>query len=137
MPFTTQITVRFGDCDPAGLVYYPVIFHYLHIAMEEFLGSVLRVGYNELMVSERIGFPTVKVQTQFQKPILYGDQVQITIGVTKVGRSSLTLQYDLARSSDKVLYATATLVHVAMNLDSRRSTEIPDRFREALMNSTG
>jgi hypothetical protein len=23
MTFSTRITVRFGDCDPAGLVYYP------------------------------------------------------------------------------------------------------------------
>jgi 4-hydroxybenzoyl-CoA thioesterase len=137
MPFTTNITVRFGDCDPAGLVYYPVIFHYLHVAMEEFLGSVLRVGYNELMVGERIGFPTVKVEAEFQKPILYGDQVRITVRVIKVGRSSLTLQYDLSRSADNVAYATATLAHVAMNLDSRRSIEIPDRFREALMSSAG
>jgi 4-hydroxybenzoyl-CoA thioesterase len=136
MPFTTNITVRFGDCDPAGLVYYPVIFHYLHVAMEEFIGSVLCVRYNELMVSERIGFPTVKVEAEFQKPILYGDQVQITVRVIKVGRSSLTLQYDLARSTDNVAYATATLVHAAMDLDTRRSIEIPDRFREGLMNST-
>ncbi|MCA1633568.1 MAG: hypothetical protein LC802_07595 [Acidobacteria bacterium] len=35
MSFSTRITVRFGDTDPAGLVYYPNIFHYFHIALEE------------------------------------------------------------------------------------------------------
>lgn len=39
MPFSTRITVRFGDADPAGLVYYPVLFHYCHAAMEEFFAA--------------------------------------------------------------------------------------------------
>src|SRR5947209_2361256 len=25
MPFTARINIRFGDCDPAGLVYYPLL----------------------------------------------------------------------------------------------------------------
>ena len=45
MPFSTRITVRFGDADPAGLVYYPTFFHYFHIAMEEFFAARCGISY--------------------------------------------------------------------------------------------
>jgi hypothetical protein len=44
MPFATDITIRFGDCDHAGLFYYPVIFHYLQVAIEN---EVLRFMFRE------------------------------------------------------------------------------------------
>ena len=50
MPFSTRITVRFGDTDPAGLVYYPNIFHYFHIAMEEFFADRCGISYQKLML---------------------------------------------------------------------------------------
>ncbi|MBC7911107.1 MAG: acyl-CoA thioesterase, partial [Pyrinomonadaceae bacterium] len=46
MPFSTRIRVRFGDADPAGLVYYPVIFHYFHIALEEFFAACCGITYH-------------------------------------------------------------------------------------------
>jgi len=53
MPFTARINVRFGDCDPAGLVYYPALFHYCHAAMEEFFSARCGISYARLVVDER------------------------------------------------------------------------------------
>lgn len=63
MSFSTRIKIRFGDTDPAGLVYYPNIFPYFHIPMEEFFSTQCGVGYDQLLAAERIGFPTVNIQT--------------------------------------------------------------------------
>src|SRR2546423_11828242 len=62
MPFTARINVRFGDCDPAGLVYYPVLFHYCYAAMEEFFSVRCGVTYARLAAEERLRFPTVNVR---------------------------------------------------------------------------
>lgn len=45
MPFSTRMKIRFGDTDPAGLVYYPNIFHYFHIAMEEYFSAHCGISY--------------------------------------------------------------------------------------------
>ena len=132
MPFNTRITVRFGDCDPAGLVYYPTILHYLHIAMEEFFRERCGIEYHRLMADERIGFPTVNTQTEFFVPLVYGDEAEIEVRVLKVGNSSLTLGYTLRRASDGRVCATARNVHVAMDLDTRRSRPIPLNYRGCL-----
>ncbi|HEY1404491.1 MAG TPA: thioesterase family protein [Pyrinomonadaceae bacterium] len=135
MPFSTRITVRFGDTDPAGLVYYPNIFHYFHIALEEFFSARCRISYRQLMADERTGFPTVKTETEFFAPIIYGDEVDVEIYVSHTGNSSATFEYAARRASDRTLCARATQVHVAMNLDTRRPVAIPEKYRLAFAQS--
>src|SRR5215212_2159873 len=112
MSFSTCIKVRFGDCDPAGLVYYPVIFHYCHIAMEEFFAERCAVAYHALMAGERIGFPTVNVRAEFFAPLVYGDEAEVEVSVGRVGRSSVTFEYNVWRASDRALCARSTQIHV-------------------------
>jgi len=135
MPFSTRITVRFGDADPAGLVYYPNIFHYYHIALEEFFAARCGISYQKLMADERLGFPTVNVQAEFFAPLVYGDEVDVEVFVTRTGRSSATFEYSIRRASDEILCARAILVQVAMDLDARRAVFIPERYRQAFAQS--
>jgi Predicted thioesterase len=131
MPFQTRIRVRFGDADPAGLVYYPVIFHYFHIALEEYFAARCGISYERLMASERIGFPTVNAQTEFFIPLVYGDEVELEIYVSKTGNSSATFEYAAKRVSDGALCASSKQIQVCMNLDTRRAVPIPDKYRRA------
>ena len=135
MSFSTRIIVRFGDTDPAGLVYYPNLFHYCHVAMEEFFAARCGIGYHELMAEERIGFPTVNVQAEFMIPLVYGDEAVIEVFVSDVGRSSATFEYMIKRAVDGALCARARMVHVAMNLDERRAVAISDQLRRAFAES--
>ncbi len=128
MSFSTRIKVRFGDCDPAGLVYYPVIFHYCHIAMEDFFAERCGIPYHRLMMDERLGFPTVNAQAEFFVPLVYGDEARVEVSVARVGRSSVTFEYSIRRAEDSVLCARSTNVHVSMNLDTRRAVPIPERY---------
>lgn len=135
MPFSTRIKVRFGDADPAGLVYFVNLFHYYHVAMEEFFAARCGISYQELMADERLGFPTVNVQAEFFTPLVYGDEAEVEVYVSRVGESSATFEYSLWRVSDRVLCARATHVQVAMNLDERRAVPIPDKYRRAFAES--
>src|SRR3954468_19247768 len=129
MPFTTRITVRFGDCDPAGLVYYPVLFHYCHAAMEEFFAARCGVEYARLVAAERVGFPTVNASAEFFEPLVYGDVAEVEVWVSRVGSSSVTFEYRLRRARDSRLCASATLVQVSMSLDTRRAVPVPEHLR--------
>ena len=137
MSFSILIPVRFGDADPAGLVYYPVILHYLHVAMEEFFAARCGITYARLMQDERIGFPTVNVQAEFFVPLVYGDEALVELFISRVGRSSATFEYTVRRASDGTLCARSTQVQVAMNLDTRRAVPVPDHYRDAFARSKG
>jgi 4-hydroxybenzoyl-CoA thioesterase len=131
MGFSTRIKVRFGDADPAGLVYFVNLFHYYHVAMEEFFAARCGISYQELMADERLGFPTVNVQAEFFTPLVYGDEAEVEVYVSRVGQSSVTFEYSLRRVRDGVLCARATNIQVAMNLDERRAVPVPDKYRTA------
>ena len=135
MPFSAPITVRFGDCDPAGLVYYPVLFHYCHAAMEEFFAARCGKPYARLTQEERLGFPTVNVRAEFFAPLVYGDEADVEIYVSHTGNSSATFEYAVRRAGDRTLCARSTQVHVAMNLDTRRPVPIPEKYRLAFAQS--
>jgi 4-hydroxybenzoyl-CoA thioesterase len=135
MPFTARIPVRFGDCDPAGLVYYPALFHYCHVAMEEFFAARCGVGYARLVSDARAGFPTVNARAEFFEPFVYGDVAEVEVWVSRVGRSSATFEYRLRREGDARLCASASLVQVYMNLDERRAAPVPEELRLAFESS--
>jgi 4-hydroxybenzoyl-CoA thioesterase len=135
MIFSTRIIVRFADVDAAGLVYYPVLFHYCHVAMEEFFAARCGMSYQRLMSEERIGFPLVKAEAEFFVPLVYGDEVDVEVFVSQTGRSSATFEYRLKRAGDGTLCVRATLVQAAMNLETRRAVPVPERLREAFARS--
>ncbi|MBV9957375.1 MAG: acyl-CoA thioesterase [Acidobacteria bacterium] len=131
MHFSFRIRVRFGDADPAGLVYYPTIFHYFHIAMEELFPARCGITYARLMADERLGFPTVRTETEFLIPLVYGDEVEVSMSVRQLGRTSVTFEYEARRAEDGAVCARSAQVHVCMNLDTRRAVPLPERYRAA------
>ncbi len=132
MSFETEITVAFGDTDPAGLVYFPNILHYCHIAMERFFLECCGFSYSSLIRDQNVGFPTVKSESEFLIPILYGDTISVQVQVLELGKSSVQFQYSIRRLSDPAECARIRQVHVAMNLSTRRSTPISTEIRHCI-----
>jgi 4-hydroxybenzoyl-CoA thioesterase len=130
MPFSTRLTVNFGDTDPASLVYFPNIFHYCHIVMERFFHERCGVSYSALIQEKRLGFPTVQIQAEFKSALRYGDVIDVELAVTKVGNKSASLSYQLIREGE--VCVEVSQVVVAMDLATHRSVEIPDSLREHL-----
>ena len=130
MKFTTELPVRFGEIDQAGVVYYPRFFHYFHQAFEEWFRQALGIPYPDLVRKEGIGFPSVRVETEFMKPLRYGDRARVHIEVLEVGKKSLTLGYELVRVPDGEVSARATIKTVAIDNASFSSVPIPDAWRE-------
>ena len=136
MTFSTRISVAFGDTDPTGLVYYPNLLHYCHIAMERFFAARCDVPYSDLIAKDRIGFPTVKIEAEFLTPLIYGDEAEIAVEVAEVGNSSLKLVYTIRRVRDEVVCARVEQIHVAISLDTKKSQSIPSYLRENLITTT-
>lgn len=131
MSVTINLPVRFGDCDPAGFVYYPVLFHYFHLGLEEFFAARCGLTYAALMAEHRLGFPTVHVETDFSAPLIYGNTFDLETQVTQIGTTSATFAYLISRADDELECARSTQVQVCLNLDTRRAVPIPDWLRAA------
>ncbi|MEW6212101.1 MAG: thioesterase family protein [Acidobacteriota bacterium] len=130
MAYRMTIPVRFGDVDRAGIVYYPVIFHYFHIAQEDFFAHYIGVPYHRLIEEERLGFPTIKTATEFYSPLKYGDLIEVVVHISRVGRSSATFEFAIYRKDE--LLARSSEVKVCVRMDVWEKIDIPEKYRALL-----
>jgi 4-hydroxybenzoyl-CoA thioesterase len=131
MAFSTNIIVRFADCDPVGFVYYPRVLHYCHVCMEDFFAARCGISYQQLLDDERIGFATVKIEAEYFVPLLYGDAADVELVIDNLGRSSAHFNYSVKRTSDGVVCARSKQIQVAMDIDKRRAIPLPEKYRVA------
>ena len=123
--FETVLPVRFGDVDYAGIMYYPRFFQNFHAVFEDMFGARLGVPYMSILKERRIGFPMVKIQTDFVQPFRFGDPMRLRIECTRVGRSSIDFLYRgfNGAAAEPSVEARATVVTV--NLDTMKAIAIP------------
>lgn len=126
--FVREVPVRFGDCDPAGIVFYPRYFEMFNNLVEDWCAQGLGTSFRELHHERGLGVPTVSIQTEFLATSKLGDVLRAELSVVKLGGASFTLAIRLA-GEDGGERVRATLVLVLMELDTKRATRIPDAMR--------
>ena len=132
MAFRSQLKIRFGDIDHAGIVYYPRFLHYFHVALEEFFGQALEIDYPVLIDKHRIGLPTVHLETDWSRPLRYGDLMEVEVSVLKLGKTSITFGYRVFRQGEDEPCTVGHNVAVCLNMDTFKKKNIPDWLRERL-----
>ncbi len=126
--FNTVIQVRFGHVDPAGIVYFPRIYDYIHDVFEEVWEKHVGRLYYQLIIDEKIGFPLVHSEVDFLRPLRFGDLPVVSVSCRKVGRTSISLRYVFTVGGEKCLEARMTTVGV--RLETMESLAVPEAFRE-------
>lgn len=131
MVYRAKIKVRFGDIDHAGILYYPRFFHYFHITFEEFFEQRMGVTYDRILNEDRIGFPTVKLETEFRRPLAYGDVLEVAMEVRELGNTSVTFGFTVYRAGTPEVCAVSRQTVVCVDMETFRPTPIPARCRDA------
>ncbi|MGH9762120.1 MAG: acyl-CoA thioesterase, partial [Blastocatellia bacterium] len=78
------------------------------------------------------GFPAVADSSSYLRPMKYGDILEIKVYVSRVGTTSVTLEFEVARKETGELLARSTQTRVTVNMDTWEPISIPDRYRERL-----
>lgn len=128
MAFRTTIPVRFGDVDHAGIVYYPRFYIYFHEAFEDLFNEAGH-SYVQLLDRDRIGFPTVHVETDFKAPLRYGDSLDVELAVLRLGERSATMRYTGYRHRDGQLCVICEITMACIDLDAFKARAIPPDIR--------
>jgi 4-hydroxybenzoyl-CoA thioesterase len=128
--------VRFEEVDAAQIVFFPRFLSYCHEAMEGLFAGV-EGGYVHLVRDRKIGVPAVHVECDFKHPLRYGDIARIETTVEKLGRTSVSFRYAIARASDGVSSASVLHVCVVSDLTLLKAIPIPDDVRAALERHLG
>src|SRR5712692_10527771 len=107
-----NIRIEWGDCDPAGIIFFPRYFAYFDACTHALLERG-GCGQRDLQKDYAIlGFPLADVRARFIIPTRYGDDVLVESRVTKLGRSSLQVQHQLFKDGQLAVEAFETRVSV-------------------------
>ena len=125
--------IRFSDCDPAGIVFYPQYFVMLNGLVEDWVNEGLGLSYHGLVAQRRIGLPTVKLEVDFRAVSRMGDHVMLGLTVERLGSRSMTLAVRCFGAESGEVRMQMTQVIVTTSLETHRAVAIPDDMRAAIL----
>jgi 4-hydroxybenzoyl-CoA thioesterase len=128
--FEVEDTIRFAQCDPAGIVFFPQYLVMLNTLHERWFTEGLGVPYPEYIGVRRLGVPTVRLECDFTAVSKHGDRLRQRLAVAKLGRTSLELAVEFDSAGE--LRARFRQVLVCTSLATHKSHPLPDDLRAAM-----
>jgi YbgC/YbaW family acyl-CoA thioester hydrolase len=130
---TMTLSIQFGDCDPAGIVYYPNYFRFFDNATASMLSAAFGMVKRDWPAHYAIaGIPMVDTGARFLKPSTFGENVDIHSEITALGRSSFSVQHRLPKSGELAIEAHEKRVWVVRDGESIRPVPLPEDVRQLL-----
>jgi 4-hydroxybenzoyl-CoA thioesterase len=117
-----SIHIEWGDCDPAGIVYYPRYFAYFDNCTSALFESAGLPKHQMLKRFGIVGIPMVDTRARFVLPSRFGDDVVVESSILKWNRSSFEIQHKLFRGETLAVECWETRVW------SARSPNDPDKI---------
>lgn len=132
MIFARRTRIRFSDCDPAGIVFYPQYFVLFNDLLEAWIDATLEGGFAGYILRQRLGIPTVHLEGDFRSVSRMGDEVSLALEVLRVGTRSFDLALSCTGSAGEVRMCFRQTL-VTTSLETHRSIPIPPELRAALL----
>ena len=122
--------LRFSDCDPSGIAFFPSYFVLLNGVVEDWW-THLGTPWTDLIGKRRIGTPTVRLDTIFAAPAMFGETLEFHLHAEDLGKSVLVLQHHVFGPDRKIRWRARQHL-VATSLSTHRPTPWPDDVRQAI-----
>jgi 4-hydroxybenzoyl-CoA thioesterase len=126
--FYSNMLVRFSHCDPAGIIFYPHYFVMFNGLVEDWFNHALEINYADFITTRRLGLPMVNIQCDFLAPSEIGEIITLTLGIERIGKSSLTLAIHALLDTQTRIKARLTLC--VFSFQTKRAVPIPDDLRQ-------
>jgi 4-hydroxybenzoyl-CoA thioesterase len=112
------LRIEWGDCDPAGIVFYPRYFAMFDTSTTALLERALgmkKIAF--LKTYDAAGYPLVDTRARFLSPTRFGDDVVIETTLTELKRTSFCVQHRLLRDDVVAVECFETRVWVGRDPD--------------------
>ena len=130
-PFIIEEHVRWSDVDAAGIIFYGSYVRFIELAETE-LFRAAGLPYGEIFHRYDLLLPRVQVHTEFHYPARLDDRLRMAVYFGKVGRKSLTMNFEAIHLGANRLAAHGYLVLVCADRETLRSRALPPELVERL-----
>jgi acyl-CoA thioester hydrolase len=133
-PVVLTWPVQWGDQDAFQHVNNTVYFRWFESARIRY-GEL--IGLDDLMKTQKIGPILATITCDYRLPITYPDTVLIGARISRIGRSSLTMDHILLSEAAGSVAAEGTSTLVIYDYNTARSHPVPAPLREAIAKLEG
>jgi acyl-CoA thioester hydrolase len=126
--YVHELRVRYGECDPQGIVFNANYLLYFDVAFTELWREA--IGPWQHMVERGVDAVVAEANTRFRSPARYDDVLQLRARITRLGNTSLTTEIDVVRDGEVLV--EGRLRHVFVDARTWRKTKMPEWIAEGL-----
>ncbi len=130
-PFTIRRRVRWGDCDPAGVVYTGRFTDYLMSAVTLFFAELGGGQYSRWVESLGVDTPCKGMAFTFHKALWPEDEFDLVCTVPAVRESSYDIAVEAARPDGSPVFS-GRFSPICIGRSERKRVPIPAAYLEAL-----
>ena len=126
--FRHRLRVRYGECDPQGVVYFARYGDYVDIGMTELWRE--RIGPYGEMVDAGSDMVVAELVLRYRASAVFDDELDVVIGVDRLGETSLTCGWRIER--DGGVLVEGTIRQVCIDPATKAKKPLPADVRAAL-----
>lgn len=113
-PFTTRRRVEFRDTDAAGIVHFSAFFFWMESVEHEMLRAAGVAVVDRGADGVDASWPRVSVSCDYLAAARFGDEVDVSVVVEAIGRSSVTYGFIFSRSGTEIARGRVVAVRCLM-----------------------
>ncbi len=126
--FVHRLRVRYGECDPQGVVFNANYFMYFDVALTELWREALG-AYGE-MTAGGTDMVVAEARARYLAPAHFDDELDVRVSISHLGTTSMGTRMSVRRGPVEVV--EGDMRHVFVDMEHKRKTEIPAEVRRAL-----
>lgn len=130
-PFTIEDHVRWSDVDLAGIIFYGAYVRFFEIAETEMFRSA-GVPFGEVFDRFGIWLPRVHLEADFHYPARLDDRLRVAAYVSRWGKTSITMNFDVFHISAGKICASGHEVLVAADRERLDAVPVPPGLQDLL-----
>lgn len=126
--YRTQIKVRFGDADPAQIMYFGNVFDFAHTCFEEF---IVAAGYTwaEWFRPTTNIVPIRRAEADYLAPFRPGEVYDVDVFVAQIRETSFQMGYRFSQEGRP--HGEVKMVHAVLDRQMRK-VPLPAEMRARL-----
>jgi acyl-CoA thioester hydrolase len=126
--FRHRLRVRYGECDPQGIVFNANYLAFFDVILTEFWREA--AGSYQAMVDAGADMVVAETRILFRSPAGFDDQLDFELRVARLGNTSVQCRID-ARVEDRPI-VEGEIRHVFIDPATKAKRAMPDEIRAAL-----
>ncbi len=132
IPFRVRRVVKWGETDPAGIVYTARFLDYGMETLEAWFAEVVGVHWQPFNVDMKMGSPVVHASLDFFAPLAGYESFTLTLSLEHIGRSAYTTLIDAHKDDGTHCFQIKIVASIVDKSEGMKSVAIPAEFRDRM-----